>query len=147
MSQRPSLMETAPEVFRGFIAADKAVRKGPLGTTVRELVKIRASQLNGCVFCVDLHIHEALELGETQDRIFQLPVWRESALFTQAERAALAYTDAATQLSADGVTDLVWEAAAEHFKPDELGALVGQVALINAFNRVGIPLHYRPPAR
>jgi AhpD family alkylhydroperoxidase len=147
MSQRPSLMETAPEVFRGFIAADKAVRKGPLGITVRELVKIRASQLNGCVFCVDLHIHEALELGETQDRIFQLPVWRESALFTQAERAALAYTDAATQLSADGVTDLVWEAAAEHFKPDELGALVGQVALINAFNRVGISLHYQPPAR
>ncbi len=147
MSQRPSLMETAPEVFRGFIAADKAVRKGPLGATVRELVKIRASQLNGCVFCVDLHIHEALELGETQDRIFQLPVWRESALFTQAERAALAYTDAATQLSADGVTDLVWETAAEHFKPDELGALVGQVALINAFNRVGIPLHYQPPAR
>lgn len=147
MSHRLNLMETAPEVHRAFISADKAVRRGPLGQTVRELVKIRASQLNGCVFCVDLHIHEALELGETQDRIFQLPVWRESALFTEAERAALGYTDAATFLSPEGVTDPVWDEAARHFKPDELGALVGQVALINAFNRIGIPLHYQPPAR
>jgi AhpD family alkylhydroperoxidase len=123
------------------------VRKGPLGATVRELVKIRASQLNGCAFCVDMHIHEALELGETQDRIFQLPVWRESALYTEAERAALGYTDAATCLGPEGVLDAVWNEAAKHFKPDELGALVGQIALINAFNRVGIPLQMQPPAR
>lgn len=147
MSQRMNLIETAPEVYRAFISADKAVRSGPLGATVRELVKIRASQLNGCAFCVDLHIHEALELGETQDRIFQLPVWRESALYSQAERAALGYTDAATCLGADGVTGLVWAQAARHFERAELGALVGQVALINAFNRLGVPLRMQPSAR
>jgi len=79
---------------------------------IRELVNIRASQLNGCVFCIDMHIHEALELGETQDRIFQLPAWRESQLFTEAERAALAYTEAATRLSAEGVADRLWNEAA-----------------------------------
>jgi AhpD family alkylhydroperoxidase len=147
MSQRLSLAETAPEVYRAFNAADKAVRSGPLHPTVRELVKIRASQLNGCAFCVDLHVHEALQLGETLDRIVQLPVWPESPLFTDAERAALGYTDAATLLGPDGVTDAVWAAAAEHFAPGELGVLVGQVALINAFNRLGVPLRQQPPVR
>jgi AhpD family alkylhydroperoxidase len=144
MSQRMHLMKTAPQIYLALIEADKAVRGGPLGATVRELVKIRASQVNGCAFCVDLHIREALELGETQDRMFQLPVWRESALFTEAERAALAYTDAATSLGAEGVSDHVWDEAARHFAPDELGALVGQVALINAFNRIGVPLQMQP---
>jgi AhpD family alkylhydroperoxidase len=147
MPQRLTLMESAPEVYQAFVAADHALRKGPLEPIIRELVNIRASQLNGCVFCVDMHIHEALELGETQDRIFQLPVWRESELFTGAERAALGYTEAATRLSAEGVADQVWDEAAAHFKPEELGTLVGQVALINTWNRVGVPLRMRPPIR
>jgi AhpD family alkylhydroperoxidase len=147
MSQRLSITETAPEVYEGLLAADQAVRGGPLGATVRELVKIRASQLNGCAYCVDLHVREALKLGESQDRLFQLPVWRESPLFTGAERAALGYTDAATLLGPDGVSDEVWREAASQFKPDELGALVGQVALINAFNRIGVPLQMQPRIR
>jgi AhpD family alkylhydroperoxidase len=134
-------------VYKAFTAADQALRKGPLEPIIRELVNIRASQLNGCVFCIDMHIHEALELGETQDRIFQLPVWRESQLFTEAERAALAYTEAATRLSAEGVADQVWDEAAARFKPEELGTLVGLVALINTWNRVGVPLRMRPPIR
>ena len=134
-------------MYKGFTAADQALRKGPLEPIIRELVNIRASQLNGCVFCIDMHIHEALELGETQDRIFQLPVWRESQLFTEAERAALAYTEAATRLSAEGVADQVWDEAAARFKPEELGTLVGLVAFINTWNRVGVPLRMRPPIR
>jgi AhpD family alkylhydroperoxidase len=134
-------------VYKAFTAADQALRKGPLEPIIRELVNIRASQLNGCVFCIDMHIHEALELGETQDRIFQLPVWRESQLFTEAERAALAYTEAATRLSAEGVADKVWDEAAARFKPEELGTLIGLVAFINTWNRVGVPLRMRPPIR
>ncbi len=134
-------------MYKAFTAADQALRKGPLEPIIRELVNIRASQLNGCVFCIDMHIHEALELGETQDRIFQLPVWRESQLFTEAERAALAYTEAATRLSAEGVADQVWDEAAARFKPEELGTLVGLVAFINTWNRVGVPLRMRPPIR
>lgn len=137
----------APEVYQAFIAADTALRKSPLGATVRELVKIRASQLNGCVFCVDLHTREARELGESEDRIFQLPVWRESPLFSEAERAALAYADAATRLTGEGVSDAVWDEAAGHFGPEELAALVGEVALINTLNRIGVPLRTQPPAR
>lgn len=134
-------------MYKAFTAADQALRKGPLEPIIRELVNIRASQLNGCVFCIDMHIHEALELGETQDRIFQLPVWRESQLFTEAERAALAYTEAATRLSAEGVADKVWDEAAARFKPEELGTLIGLVAFINTWNRVGVPLRMRPPIR
>ena len=134
-------------MYKAFTAADQALRKGPLEPIIRELVNIRASQLNGCVFCIDMHIHEALELGETQDRIFQLPAWRESQLFTEAERAALAYTEAATRLSAEGVADQVWDEAAARFKPEELGTLVGLVAFINTWNRVGVPLRMRPPIR
>ena len=134
-------------MYKAFTAADQALRKSPLEPIIRELVNIRASQLNGCVFCIDMHIHEALELGETQDRIFQLPAWRESQLFTEAERAALAYTEAATRLSAEGVADQVWDEAAARFKPEELGTLVGLVAFINTWNRVGVPLRMRPPIR
>jgi AhpD family alkylhydroperoxidase len=147
MAQRLTLTETAPEVYKAFTVADQALRKGPLEPIIRELVNIRASQLNGCVFCIDMHIHEALELGENQDRIFQLPVWRESQLFTEAERAALAYTEAATRLSAEGVAYQVWDEAAARFKPEELGTLVGLVAFINTWNRVGVPLRMRPPIR
>lgn len=147
MSQRLSLPETAPEIYQALNAADRAVRDGPLGATVRELVKIRASQLNGCAYCVDLHAREAVRLGETQDRLFQLPVWRESPLFTAAERAALGYTDAATLLGPDGVSEQVWQETAARFPPDQLGALVGQVALINAFNRIGVPLQMQPRVR
>ncbi|MFL6053196.1 MAG: carboxymuconolactone decarboxylase family protein [Actinoallomurus sp.] len=76
----------APEVYQAFMQAEQAIRKGPLAATICELVKIRSSQINGCLFCIDMHTHEALTLGETLDRIFQLPAWRESQLYTEAER-------------------------------------------------------------
>jgi AhpD family alkylhydroperoxidase len=144
---RLNVRELAAEPFKAFLDADEAIRRGPLGATVRELVKIRGSQLNGCAYCVDMHIHEARELGETEDRIYQLPVWRESRLFTEAERAALAYADAATRLGDDGVSDEVWNEVAARFEPDELSHLVMSVALINAFNRLGVPLRTKPPRR
>jgi alkylhydroperoxidase family enzyme len=97
------------------------------------------------VYCIDLHSHEALELGETLDRVVQLVAWRESQLYTSAERAALEYTEAATTLTAHGVTDEVWDGVRAVMNDEELGALVVQVALINAYNRFGVPLQM--PAR
>jgi AhpD family alkylhydroperoxidase len=137
---RISVPDVAPELYGAFVHTERIIRKGPLDPTVRELVKIRASQMNGCLFCIDMHTHEALDLGETQDRIYQLIAWRESSLFTDAERAALAYTEAATELPS-GVSDEVWNAVAAAFKPEELAYLVGQVAMINAWNRVAAPSH------
>ncbi|WP_433352639.1 carboxymuconolactone decarboxylase family protein [Microtetraspora malaysiensis] len=143
---RLNIHELAPEVYKAFVQADKELRKGPLDDAVRELVKIRASQINGCLYCIDQHIHEALHHGETQDRIFQLPGWRESELYTDAERAALDYTEAATR-QPDGVSDEVWDAVTAAFKPEEAAYLVAQVAHINLWNRIGATMHMRPPKR
>nr|WP_285618862.1 carboxymuconolactone decarboxylase family protein [Actinoallomurus iriomotensis] len=141
-----SVPDVAPELYRAFIHTETAIRKGPLDPKVRELVKIRASQMNGCLFCIDMHVHEALEIGETQDRVFQLTAWRESKLYSEAERAALAYAEAATELPS-GVSDETWNAVTAAFKPEEVAHLVGQVAMINAWNRIAAPTHSEPPER
>ncbi|MGW0591835.1 carboxymuconolactone decarboxylase family protein [Streptosporangium sp. NPDC002607] len=143
---RLNLAEVAPEMYKVFIQAEQVISKGPLDPAIRELVKIRSSQINGCLFCIDMHVHEALRLGEKQDRIYQLSAWRESELYTDAERAALAYAEAATERP-DGVSDEVWEAVAAAFKPEEAGYLVAQVAQINLWNRIAAPMHTRPPKR
>ncbi|MDA3644794.1 carboxymuconolactone decarboxylase family protein [Saccharopolyspora indica] len=143
---RLDLGKTAPEPYAGFKQADAALRQGPLDATLRELVKIRVSQINGCVYCVDMHSREALRHGEGQDRLLQLPVWQESELFDERERAALTYAEAATRR--EHVTDELWDALRKAF-PDEaeLGHLVAQVSLINALNLIGVPLEMKPPRR
>jgi AhpD family alkylhydroperoxidase len=143
---RLNIAKTAPEVYGALSQVEKAIRKGPLDAGVRELVKIRASQMNGCVFCIDMHVHEALSLGETPDRIYQLPAWRESELYTEAERAALAYTEAATRRP-DDVSDEIWDAVTAAYGPEEAAYLVAQVAMINTWNRVAAPMHTLPPRR
>ncbi|GAA4614182.1 carboxymuconolactone decarboxylase family protein [Actinoallomurus liliacearum] len=143
---RLNVAELAPEVYKAFLQAEQAIRRGPLTATVRELVKIRASQLNGCLFCIDMHTHEALELGENLNRIIQLPAWRESRLYTEAERAALAYAEAATR-GPEEVSDEIWNAVTDAFKPDEAAFLVAQVAQINMWNRVAGTMHTQPPNR
>jgi AhpD family alkylhydroperoxidase len=143
---RINVPDVAPELYRAFVHTEQTIRKGPLDPVVRELVKIRASQMNGCLFCIDMHTHEALELGETPDRIYQLVAWRESSLFTEAERAALDYTEAATRLPS-GVPDEVWNAVTAAFTTEEVAYLVGQVAMINAWNRIAAPSHTPPASR
>ncbi|MGY1435365.1 carboxymuconolactone decarboxylase family protein [Streptomyces reniochalinae] len=140
---RLDMGSAAGEPYKALGRAQVALDTGPLDATVRELAKIRASQLNGCVFCVDLHTRQARRSGESQDRLDQLPVWEESELFTARERAALAYTEAVTRQVR--VADALWQEVCERF-PDEAerGHLVAQVALINAFNRLGVPLELRP---
>lgn len=140
---RMQLGDAAPDAYAGFKAADAAIRKSPLDPAIRELVKIRASQLNGCLYCVDLHSKEARRLGEREERLYHLTVWQKSRLFDERERAALAYSEAATLR--EPVTDAVWDELCARF-PDEAerGNLVAQVALINAFNLIGVPLHMEP---
>lgn len=144
---RLNLPKVAPDFARALYAADQALDASPLEASIRELVKLRASQINRCVHCCDLHSHDALAHGESIDRLLQLVAWRESVLYSSAERAALAYTEAATTLSEHGVTDEVWAGVRDVMTDEELGALVAQVALINAFNRVGVPLQMPAKAR
>ena len=110
-------------------------------------MKIRTSQINGCAFCVDMHSHEAMGNGETIDRLLQLAVWRESLLFTEVERAMLEYAEAATMLTPHGVPDAIWAGVREALDDEALGALVMQVALMNAYNRLAVPLQTHPPTR
>jgi AhpD family alkylhydroperoxidase len=105
---------------------------------LRELVRLRASQLNGCAYCVDMHAADARTAGETEQRLALLAVWRESGLFSDREQAALALTESITLCARTHVPDADWEAAARHFSPDELGALVGLIVTINAWNAIGV---------
>ena len=108
---------------------------------LRELVRLRASQINGCSYCVDLHSADALKAGETQQRINALAVWPESSLFTARERAAFTLTESMTRVSETHVPDADWAAAARVFSPQELGALVSLIVVINAWNGVGVSTH------
>jgi AhpD family alkylhydroperoxidase len=109
----------------------------------RELLHLRASQINGCGVCVDMHAKGALQAGESAERVAAVAAWRDTPYFTDAERAALALTEAATRLAdrPDAVPDEVWDAAAEHFDETQLGALVLDIALINVWNRVNVATH------
>src|SRR5918999_1149669 len=121
-------------------SAGKVVTESALPAATQELVEIRASQINGCGFCTDMHTKDAAHAGESSVRINLVAAWRESTVFTEAERAALELTEQGTRIAdaAGGVTDEAWANAAKHYDEEQLTALVSLIALINAFNRVNV---------
>lgn len=125
-----------PDVVQAMLAVDKAT--SGIDYVTRKLVHLRASQINGCSVCVDMHAKELKKVGVTDERIFAVGAWRETPYFSEAERAALALTEAATRLSdrSDPVPDDIWNEAARHYDEPALGALVVQIALINFWNRL-----------
>lgn len=127
----------APHINRALNALDAAARKVSLEPALLELVRARASQLNGCAYCVDLHSRDARAAGETEQRLYALPVWRETPFFTDRERAALELTEAATRLTEGPVTDEVFAQAAAEFTEIELAELIWAITVINAWNRLG----------
>jgi AhpD family alkylhydroperoxidase len=127
----------APHINRAMNALDAASREVGLEAPLLELVRARASQLNGCAYCVDTHTKDARAGGETEQRLYALAVWRETPFFTARERAALALTEAATRLTDGPVPDSVVDEAAEHFNPTELAELLWTITVINAWNRLG----------
>lgn len=139
----------APAVFKAMITLDAAARQG-LDPVLLELVKIRASQLNHCAFCLDMHTKDALAAGESVERIVQLSAWEESRHFyTEKELAAIALTEAVTVLTDGFVPNEVYERAAAHFDETELAQLVSAITVINAWNRLAVstrmlPGHYTP---
>jgi AhpD family alkylhydroperoxidase len=129
---------TIPGALKALQRLGNAAKQSDLPETVLYLVELRASQINGCSVCVDMHSHELKLAGEPDERINTVAAWRETPYFTEAERAALALTEAATRLadSPDPVTDEVWDEAARHYDDAQLAALVIAIAAINAFNRI-----------
>ena len=127
-------------------SAGKALADSTLPMATQELVKLRASQINGCGFCTDMHSKDAAHAGETQLRLNLVAAWREATVFTEAERAALELTEQGTRIAdaAGGVTDEAWADAAKHYDEDQLGALVCLIAVINSYNRLNVVV--RQPA-
>ncbi|MFE2689801.1 carboxymuconolactone decarboxylase family protein, partial [Streptomyces mirabilis] len=130
----------AGKALRHINSAGKAVSDSALPAATQELVKIRASQINGCGFCTDMHTKDAAHAGETPQRLHLVAAWREATVFTDAECAALELTEQGTRIAdaAGGVTDEAWANAAKHYAEDQLAALVSLIALINAYNRVNV---------
>ncbi|MFF6781162.1 carboxymuconolactone decarboxylase family protein [Streptomyces sp. NPDC012510] len=136
----------AGKLIKHLVAAGKATDDAGVPVTTQELVRIRASQINGCGYCLDMHTKEAAHAGETAQRLNLIATWREAKVFTEAERAALELAEQGTRIAdaAGGVPDEVWENAAKHYDEDQLFALVALIALINSFNRLNVIL--RQPA-
>ncbi|WP_330240873.1 carboxymuconolactone decarboxylase family protein [Streptomyces sp. NBC_00525] len=130
----------ASKAVKHLAAAGKALAETALPPRTLELVVLRASQINGCAGCVDMHTKDLAAAGETALRINLVAAWREATVFTEAERAALELGEEATRIAdaAGGVPDEVWANAAKHYDEDQLAALVGTIALINAFNRLNV---------
>jgi AhpD family alkylhydroperoxidase len=131
---------TVPEVLPALHALGGAARKAGVPVRTLDLVYLRASQINGCGVCVDMHARDLKKGGETDQRLFALAAWREAPWFTPAERAALALAEAATRLSdrADPVPDEIWSEAARHYQEPALAALVVNIAMINLWNRINV---------
>ncbi|MGW8379104.1 carboxymuconolactone decarboxylase family protein [Streptomyces sp. ODS28] len=129
--------EITAKFGRHLVGAGKVLTDSTLPAATQELVKIRASQINGCGFCTDMHTKDALHAGETTTRLNLVAAWREATVFTEAERAALELSEQGTRIAdaAGGITDEAWANAAKHYDEDQLAALVCLIALINAFNR------------
>lgn len=142
MEARLNLMDSpvAAGFLKHIIPAGKAVRDTPLPLATQELVALRASQINGCGFCVDMHTKELAHAGESPTRLNLVAAWREATVFTDAERAALELAEQGTRTAdaAGGVTDEAWANAAKHYDEEQLAALVCSIALINAFNRMNV---------
>ncbi|MFE1174657.1 carboxymuconolactone decarboxylase family protein [Streptomyces sp. NPDC058773] len=136
--------QLAPEVYQAMLALDTAARQD-LDPTLVELVKIRASQLNHCAFCIDKHTKDARKAGETEQRIYLLDAWEEAAAhYTDQERAALALTEAITLLTEGFVPDAVYDRAAAHFDDATLARLIALITTINAWNRFGVSTRMTP---
>lgn len=145
-AHRMSLPEQAPRQYAAMLRFSQSVG---LDRGLRALIEIRASQINGCAFCLDMHWKDARAAGESEERLYMLSAWRESPLYSDAERAALELCETVTLLASGGVPDEVWERAREHFDDDQLAQLLFAITVINSWNRLMVgsgtePGHYTP---
>ncbi|AOK06063.1 carboxymuconolactone decarboxylase family protein [Burkholderia sp. AU19243] len=144
MTQRINYFQQSPELTRKLVELDGLLQKTAIEVPVRELVEIRASQLNGCAFCVDMHIKMAKIHGERELRVHHVAIWRESPLFSPRERAALEWTEALTHLSSHGVPDDLYERVRAHYSEQELSDLTVLVGAINCWNRLNVAFRIVP---
>ena len=144
MQPRIDFYTASPDALKAMIALETAVSKLPLEKTIIELVKLRASQINGCAFCVDMHTADARKGGETERRLYAVSVWRETPFFTPRERAALAWTESLTLLSQTHAPDEDYELVSAQFTPKEMVDLTVAISTINSWNRLAVGFRKMP---
>lgn len=136
--------KTDPKAIKGLLELEKYVAGSGLEKSLYELVKLRASQINGCAFCIDMHSKDARRAGETEQRLYALSAWRETPFYSERERAALAWTEAMTLISNNDIPDTLYTSATEHFSEKELLALTMAIVAINGWNRLAIGFRKEP---
>lgn len=138
MKPRINISKAAPKAMEAMMGLEKYIHASGLDKTIYELIKTRASQINGCAYCINMHTRDAIKLGETTQRLFMLDAWRETQLYTEKERAALALTEAMTLIAGKEVPDDIYDNAASLFTEQELAAIIMTIVTINAWNRISI---------
>lgn len=141
METRIQIDQVEPNAYKAMYALEKYLQLSQLSKTHKELIKIRASQINGCAFCIDMHTKDALKLGENQQRIFLLNAWRETDLFTEEERVLLQITEEVTLIHEKGLTSNTYKKALEVFNENYFSQIIMAITVINAWNRMAISTH------
>jgi len=144
MEQRMNMQQVLPEVYGKMMELEMVVKATRIDPTILELVKIRASQMNGCAFCLNMHTRDARKLGESEQRMYLLSAWREAPLYSEEERAALALTEAVTRLDGHGVADDVYDEAVRLFGQEGTAKVIMAIVAINSWNRIAVSTRLMP---
>jgi AhpD family alkylhydroperoxidase len=147
MKPRMNFFQAAPDTVKALMALESQVQSSGLEQSLIELVKTRASQINGCAYCIDMHTKDARKHGETEQRLYLLNAWQEAPAYSERERAALAWTEAVTLISETHAPDDVYDQVRKHFSETETVNLTMLIATINAWNRLAISFRAVPPIR
>ena len=139
-----NMAELQPNAYTALIGLEKALHNVALSPIEKELIKIRASQINGCAFCLNMHTRDARKIGETEKRIYLLNAWKETSLFSERERTILAFTEEVTLISQGGLSDQTYDAGLKIFSVPEISQIIMCIVAINAWNRIAIATHLQP---
>src|SRR5687768_15506064 len=145
MEQRISIKDLEPKAYPSMYELNRYLSSASLDTRLKDLIKIRASQINGCAYCIETHSADALKHGEDHNRIFALSAWWESPRFTNKEKAALAMTDEITLIADNGLTEATYQEASRYFNENELAQIIMQIGAINIWNRIAVSTHMFHP--
>lgn len=147
MEKRINIREAEPQAYRAMLGLEGYLAKTDIPKNLKELIKIRASQINNCAYCLNMHTRDALKIGETEQRIFVLSAWREAGgLFTEEEKAALAMTEEITLIHQKGLSEETYQKAAKVFTENQIAQIIMAIVTINAWNRIAVSTHLPPEA-
>ena len=144
MEKRININEVEPQAYKAMYALEGYLATSQLSKTHKELIKIRASQINGCAFCIDMHTKDALKNGETHQRIFLLNAWRETNLFSEEEKLILAITEEITLIHDKGLSSETYKKAEQFFDKNGIAQIIMAIVIINAWNRIAVSTHLEP---